>query len=116
MLDQAQRQVVDLAPIAQLDDGRPLRGDDPALDLLVLDALLAALGGLIGILGREVQGPITQARLEPVEERLVVRPVLASTVDLVETGLIGGGAGQRRFVALGLDAVPVGPAQDPSAR
>ena len=40
--------------IAQLDDRGALRGDDAALDLLVLDALLASLGGLVGVLGREV--------------------------------------------------------------
>src|SRR6476620_6400223 len=41
-LEQTQGQVVDLAAIAQLDDGRPLRADDPTLDLFVLDAFLAA--------------------------------------------------------------------------
>ena len=41
----------------------------------MLDALLASLGGLVRILRREVLGAIAQAGLEPVEERLVGRPL-----------------------------------------
>ena len=74
-LDLAEGVVVDLALVAQLDDGRALGADDAALDLLVLDPLLAALGRLVGVLGREVPRPVPEARLEPVEERLVGRPV-----------------------------------------
>ena len=112
-LDQAQGQVVDLAAIAQLDDRRPLRGDDAALDLLVLDALLPAFFRLVGVLGRQVPGPILEPRLEPVEEGLVTRPLLARALDLLEPGLVCGDARHGRLVALGFDAVPAGPAQDP---
>ena len=61
LLDGAQDEVVDLAAIAQLDDRRPLGADHPALDLLVLDPLLAPLGGLVRILGRQVLGSIAEA-------------------------------------------------------
>ena len=74
--------------IAKLDDGRPLRRDDAALDLLVLDALLVPLGGLIGILGGEVLGAVAQPRFEPVEERLVGRPLVARAFHLVQAGLV----------------------------
>src|SRR6188472_1687436 len=76
-LDHAQGQVVYLAPIAQLDDGRPLRADDPPLDLFVFDTLLAAFLRLVGVLGRKMPGPILESGLEPVEQRLMGRPFLA---------------------------------------
>ena len=57
---------------------------------------------------------IAQARLEPVEERLVPRPVLASALDLVESRLVGGGPGERRLVAVGLDRRPTRPNAGPS--
>ena len=60
-LDQTKGPVVDLAPIAQLDDGTALGRDHPALDLLVLDSLLTPLGGLLGILGREVLRAVLKA-------------------------------------------------------
>ena len=72
----------------------------------MLDALLVALGGLGGVLGREVLGRSSQARLEPVDERLVARPVQAGAFDLVEPGLVRGGPRDRRLVALEFDAVP----------
>src|SRR5258706_8754837 len=59
-LDQAERAVVDLAPIPQLDDRSALGTDDAALDLLVLEALLAPLGGLVRVLRREVLGAVVQ--------------------------------------------------------
>src|SRR6476620_8582810 len=107
-LDRAKGLVVDLAPIAQLDDGGPLGGDDAALDLLVLDPLLAALRGLGWVLGREVLGPVPEARLEPVEQRLVGGPVGPTPRDLVEARLVGRGAGDGPLVTVELDAVPSG--------
>ena len=96
---------------------RALGGDDAALDLLVLDALLAPLGGLVGVLGREVLRPVPQARTRagrgaaawPGHGR-------ARSLDLVEARLVGGRARQRRLVAVELDAVPARPAQDERQR
>jgi len=51
-LDRAERRVVDLTPVAQLDDRFALRRDDAALDLLVLESLLAALRRLAAPLTR----------------------------------------------------------------
>src|SRR5205814_3256915 len=83
-LDLTQRGVVDLAPIAQLGDRGSLGIDDAALDLLVLDSLLAPLGCLLRILGREVLGSISQPRLEPVEQRKMARPAVSQARDLVQ--------------------------------
>lgn len=47
--DRAQRLIVDLTAVAELDDGRPLCPDDCQLDLLVLDSLLAPLSGFVGM-------------------------------------------------------------------
>ena len=58
------------------------RGDDPALDLFVLDPFLPALLGLGRVLGREVFGAIAQAGLEAIEERLMAGPVGARPLDL----------------------------------
>ena len=50
-----------------------LGGDHAALDLLVLDALLAALGRLVGIVRREVLRPVPEPGFEPIEQRRMVR-------------------------------------------
>ena len=101
--------------VAKLDHGRALGRDDTALDLLVLDPLLVALGGLVRVLGREVLRAVAKARLEPIEERLMPRPVLTSALDLVEPRLVRGGPGDRRLVAVGLDPVPAAPSGGPTA-
>ena len=84
----------------------------PALDLLVLDSLLASFRGLVGVLGSEVLGAVLKAGLEPIEERLVVRPGGARSLDLVEPRLVGGRAGHGGLVAVELRAVPAGTSQD----
>src|SRR6266545_4604210 len=64
-LDGAQRLIIDLAGVAQLDDRGALRIDHPQLNLLVLQALLAPLIGLPRILRREMSLAVQEARLEP---------------------------------------------------
>ncbi len=59
--DGAKGLVVDLAAVAEVDDGGALGVDDAELDRLVLLALLAALGGLGLVVGREVAGPVLEA-------------------------------------------------------
>jgi hypothetical protein len=58
---EAEGLVIDLAAVAEVDDGGALGVDDPELDRLVLLVLLAALGGLRLVFRREVTGPVLQA-------------------------------------------------------
>ncbi len=89
-LDLAQCLVVDLAVVTKLDHRETLRCDDPALDLLVLEELLAPPSGLVGIVRREMPATIAQARLESIQEGLVRRPVRTDSPDLVKARLVGG--------------------------
>ena len=83
-LDRPQRLVVDLASVAKLDHGLTLGGYYTPLDLLVLDALLRSLLGLVGVLRGEVPAAIAQARLETVEQRLMGRPIGTRPLDFVK--------------------------------
>lgn len=87
-LDLAQCLVVDLAVVTKLDHRESLRCDDRTLDLLVLEEL-APSSRLAGIVGREMPAAITESRLEPVQERLVRRPVWTDPLDFVEARLVG---------------------------
>ena len=83
---------------------------------LVLDPLLAPLGGLVGVLGREVLRCGPAGRTPADREAAGGRPVGAGALDLVEAGLVGGLARKRLLVAVELDAVPAGPANQPRQR
>ena len=59
--NRAEGLVVDLAAVAEVEDGGALGGDDAALDGLVLVALLAAVGRLGFVDRGEVTGPVLEA-------------------------------------------------------
>ena len=61
MDNRAEGLVVDLAAVAEVEDGGALGGDDAALDGLVLVALLAAVGRLGFVDRGEVTGPVLEA-------------------------------------------------------
>ena len=84
----------------------------------MLDALLAPLGGLVGVLGGEMLRSIPEPALQSVEQGLVVRPRHPGAGDLVQPRLVRGSPRSISLVgrAVELDPVPAGLAEDERER